>query len=170
MYRAQENSLGAWYDPLKQAITPTLKEAAKGAIPLAMDVAVPAALDYVDKNRLKIWRKAKPVIERIGQDENIRREAGPVFKRVVKRELGRYGRTTFYPKYGKYAAPSIAVGSGVLAGALGAGFFALKKTKEEDATAAAPFLALAYILHLGGLGLVVTGLGLHFGNKIFSEK
>ena len=170
MYRAQENSLGVWYDPIKQALTPTLQELAKGAVPLAMDVAVPAALDYVDKNRVKIWRKARPVLERIGQDETIRRESGPVMKRIVKRELGRYGRTKFYPKYGKYAAPGIAVGAGVLAGALGAGFWALKTTKEEDATAAAPVLALAYVLHLSGLGLLVAGLGLHFGNKIFSDQ
>jgi hypothetical protein len=91
-------------------------------------------------------------------------------KSIAKKGLKRYGDETFYPKYGKFASPAIAVGSGLLVGSLGAGYLTLAKTKEKGADAALPLLVLTWASSLGGIALTLTGVGLTFGNKLFQQK
>jgi hypothetical protein len=127
-----------------------------------MDSLVPAAIDYFDRNRAKVLAKAKPALERLAEDPNAR----VLIKRVAKKGLKRYGDEEFYPKYGKYAGPAIALGSGLLVGSLGAGYFALSKTKEAGAQAALPLIVLTWAANLGGLALTMTGVGLYGANRL----
>ena len=188
MYRV-ESALGAWYDPITSALKPVLGEtkpqveqvvqqivtktseyAASNIVPTALDKLVPAALDYLDKNRATVWRQAKPVLERVSQDETIQREVRPVFSRILKREVRRYQAETFHPKYGRYGGPAVVAGASLLAGGLGLGYYALRKSKEDTPRQAAPALIAAYIAHLAGLALTVTGTVLLIGDRALQAK
>jgi hypothetical protein len=170
--------VGQWQTQLSKALEPVLgagavekyvagasEYAAEKILPTAMDKLVPAAIDYFDRNRTKVLNKAKPALERLGEDPNAR----AMLKRVAKKGLKRYGDEEFYPKYGKYAAPALAVGSALLVGSLGAGYLALSKTKEEGADAAFPLIVLTWAANLGGIALTLTGVGLSGGNRLFQR-
>lgn len=178
MYRVVADQGVGQYDRLQEVLDPILgsgavekyvagasEYAAQNILPTAMDKLVPAAIDYFDKNRAKVLQKAQPALERLGQDP----QARAMMTRVVKRSLKRYGDEEFYPKYGKYAAPALAVGSGLLVGALGAGYMALSKTKEAGADAALPLIILTWAANLGGIALTATGIGLAGANRVLQH-
>jgi hypothetical protein len=170
--------VGQWEQQLSKALEPVLgaggveslvsgasKYAAQEILPTAMDQLVPAAIDYFDKNRAKVLNKAKPALERLGQDP----QARAMVARIAKKGLQQYGDEKFYPKYGKFAAPALAVGSALLVGSLGAGYLALSKTKEEGAEAAVPLVVLTWAANLGGIALTLTGVAFTVGNKVFQH-
>lgn len=178
MYELTSDNGVGQVDRIAQALAPLLgggsvdkyvasasEYAAENILPTAMDKLVPAAIDYFDQNRTKVLNKARPALERLSQDP----QARMMMARVVKRGLKRYGDEEFYPKYGKYAAPALAVGAGLLVGSLGAGYFALDKTKEKGTEAALPLIVLTWAANLAGIALTATGIGLTGMNRVLQH-
>lgn len=161
---------GAVKDIIQEEAGKAADWAADELLPIAMDKAIPAALEYVDKNRVAIFQKAKPVLERVGQDDRVRNILRPIGQRVVDRERTKFGKETFYPKYGKWAAPALGVGAGLLAGGLLTGIWSAKVAGESQSKTAMALFATSYTTEIVGIGLVLTGLLLTAGNKAFPRS
>ena len=160
--------LAGWGTELKQVISETIAPVVTAVI----EPTTEALISYFDREGIKVWRRARPVLERFTDKHGDEMAEGikPAMTRMLDRQRKSYGRKSFYPRYGKYAPLAIAAGSVLLVGSLGTGYKTLEAVKEQDSKAAAPWLVGSYLLGLGGLAVVVMGTLLAVGNAAFPKE